>query len=167
MSKRRVAKVRIEMIKEKSVYCKIQELNTPERAAEFARSLYYETNEDELRCPAKEVMIICSVDAKGKPLVIEHVSIGTSNSALVGMKEVFMTAILSNADSIFCFHNHPSGNPGPSMADNLMTKRLKDAGSILGIPVRDHIIVGDEGYFSFEEKRFCRWKEEVIYKEVS
>lgn len=163
---RRIAKVRVELIKEKSVYCKIKELSSPERAAEFARSLYYEATLDELRCPTKEVMIVCCVDTKGKPLVIEQVSVGTSNSALVGMKEVFITAILSNADSIFCFHNHPSGNPLPSMADNCMTKRLKDAGNILGIPVRDHIIIGDEGYYSFEENGFSKWKE-VTYEAVS
>ena len=156
---RRIAKVRVEMIKEKSVYCKTQELSSAERAAEFARSLFYEISGDELRCPTKECLMVCSVDAKGKPLVIEHVSVGTSNSSLVGVKEVFMTAILSNADSIFCFHNHPSGIPLPSMADNLMTKRIREAGSILGIPVRDHIIVGDEGYYSYEEKRITNWKE--------
>ena len=163
---KRVAKVRVEMIKEKSVYCKTQELSSPERAAEFARSLFYEISGDELRCPTKECLIVCSVDAKGKALVIEHVSIGTSNSSLVGIKEIFMTAILSNADSIFCFHNHPSGIPLPSMADNLMTKRIREAGKILGIPVRDHIIVGDEGYYSYEEKRITNWKEES-YEKVS
>ena len=163
---KRVAKVRVEMIKEKSVYCKTQELSSPERAAEFARSLFYEISGDELRCPTKECLIICSVDTKGKPLVIEHVSVGTSNSSLVGVKEIFMTAILSNADSIFCFHNHPSGIPLPSMADNLMTKRIREAGKILGIPVRDHIIVGDEGYYSYEEKRITNWKEES-YEKVS
>ena len=163
---KRVAKVRVEMIKEKSVYCKTQELSSPERAAEFARSLFYEISGDELRCPTKECLIVCSVDTKGKPLVIEHVSVGTSNSSLVGVKEIFMTAILSNADSIFCFHNHPSGIPLPSMADNLMTKRIREAGKILGIPVRDHIIVGDEGYYSYEEKRITNWKEES-YEKVS
>lgn len=161
MSKRRVAKVRIEMIKEKSVYCKTQNLDTPERAAEFARSLYYEFSGDEMRCMPRECMIVCCVDAKGKPLVIEHVSVGTSNAAPVGMKELFMTAILSNADSIFCFHNHPSGNPTPSMADNLMTKKIREAGRILDIPVRDHIIVGDESYYSYEEKGVFPWKEDM------
>lgn len=165
MAKRRVAKVRVEMIKEKSVYCKTQELDDPERAAEFARSLYYEIIGDELRCPTKEVMIVCSVDARGKPLVIEHVSTGTSNSAMVGIKEVFMSAILSNADGIFCFHNHPSGSPKPSVADGLMTNKIREAGKLLGIPLRDHIVVGDEGYYSYEEKRICLWRKS--YETVS
>lgn len=164
MARRRIAKVRVEMVKEKSVYCKTQEISSPELAAEFARSLYYENKEDELRCPTKEMMIVCCIDAKSKPLVIEYVSQGTSSSSLVGMKEVFMSAILSNADGILCFHNHPSGNPAPSMADELMTKRIREAGKILGIPLRDHIIVGDMGYYSYEEEGVCPWRE---YEAVS
>lgn len=165
MGQRKVAKVRIEMVKEKSVYCKTQELSSPERAAEFARSLYYETSGDELRCSTKEILIVCSVDAKGKPLVVEYVSVGTTTGALVGTKEVFMSAILCNAAEIICFHNHPSGNPEPSMADQLMTKKLREAGKILDIPLRDHIIIGDAGYYSFEEKCVSEWKE-AIYEAV-
>ena len=153
MPRKRVAKVRVEMIKEKSVYCKTQLLDTPERAAEFARSLYYEMT--------GECLIVCSVDTKGTPLIVEHVSVGTSNSALVGIKEIFMAAILSNADAVFVFHNHPSGVPTPSMADNLMTNKIREAGKILEIPVRDHIIVGDESYYSYEEKKVTCWKEDI------
>jgi len=161
MARRRIAKVRVEMIKEKSVYCKTQEISSPELAAEFARSLYYENIGNELRCPTKEMMIVCCVNAKCKPLVVEHVSVGTSSGALVGMKEVFVSAILCNADGIICFHNHPSGNPTPSMADNLMTAKLQEAGKMLDIPLRDHIIIGDEGYYSYEEKGVSAWREET------
>lgn len=164
MARRRIAKVRVEMIKEKSVYCKTQEISSPELAAEFARSLYYENIGDELRCPTKEMMIVCCVDTKSKPLVVEYVSQGTSNSALVGMKEIFMSAILSNADGIFCFHNHPSGDPAPSIQDSLMTTKIREVGNLLNIPLRDHIIVGDEGYYSYEEKGVCPWRE---YEAVS
>ena len=161
MPRRRVAKVRVELIREKSLYCKTQVIDTPERAAEFARSLYYETKGDELRCMARECLIVCSVDTKGTLLIVEYVSIGTSNSALVGIKEIFMAAILSNADAVFIFHNHPSGIPTPSMADNLMTTKIREAGRILEIPVRDHIIVGDDSYYSYEEQSVIPWKEEM------
>lgn len=166
MSRKRVAKVRVEMIKEKSVYCKTQVLDTPERAAEFARSLYYEMSGDEIRCMTKECLVVCSVDAKGTPLIVEYVSVGTSNSALVGIKEIFMAAILSNADGIFVFHNHPSGDPLPSMADQLMTKKIEEAAKLLDIPMRDHIILGDDGFYSYHEKRVTRW-ENANLKEVS
>ena len=72
-----------------------------------------------------------------------------------------MTPILSNADSVFVFHNHPSGQATPSMADNLMTRKIREAGRILDIPVRDHIIVGDESYYSYEEKGVIPWKENL------
>lgn len=163
---RRVARVKTQLVKEATVYCKTQVLDTPKRAAEFARSLYYEMSGDEIRCMPRECLVVCSVNAKGTPLIVEYVSVGTSNSALVGIKEIFMAAILSNADAVFIFHNHPSGICVPSMADNLMTKKIKEAGKILEIPVRDHIIVGDESYYSYEEKGFTRW-EDIKLQEVS
>lgn len=160
--RKRVAKVRVEMIKEKSVYCLVQELSSPLLCAEFGRTLYYKNStEEELHCPTKEIMIVCCVDMRGKPLVVEHVSIGTSSGALVGMKELFMSAILCNAAEIVCLHNHPSGNPNPSQADVLLTKKIIDAGKILGIPLRDHIIIGDEGYYSYTENCVSPWRDEV------
>ena len=162
--RKRVARVRTQLIKEATVYCKTQLLDTPERAAEFARSLYYELKGEEMRCMTRECLIVCCVDTKGKPHVIEHVSVGVSNAALVGMKEVFISAILSNSDAIFVFHNHPSGDPMPSMEDNLITKRIREAGKLLDIPVRDHIIIGDNGYYSYEENVFCEWKEDAYEK---
>lgn len=156
--RRRIAKVRVEMVKEKSVYCNTLELTCPEQAAEFGRILYYENSTDEaLRCPTKEIMLVCCVDIKGKPLVVEHVSIGTSSNALVGMKELFTCAILCNAAAIICYHNHPSGNPSPSREDNEITKRMEEAGKILGIQLNDHIIIGDQGYYSYTEKSIHTW----------
>lgn len=158
--RRKVARVRTQLVKEVSVYCKLNELSSPERAAEFARSIYYEKDGDELMCPTKECMIVCSIDAKCKPVIVEHVSVGTSHSALVDIKALYMSPILGNADGILLFHNHPSGNPMPSMEDNLMTNKIREAGKLLDIPLRDHIIVGDEGFYSYEEKRIIPWRDE-------
>ena len=155
----RVAKVRMEMVKEKTVYSSVKELNSPEAAAKFARNLYYEDEGEEVRCSPREVMIVCCVDNRGKPLHIEYVSQGTVNSAVVGMRELFCSAIVSNAAGIFVFHNHPSGSVEPSAADKRMTKRIMDAGSLLDIPVRDHIIIGDNAYFSFMDKEEYRWED--------
>ncbi len=162
--RRRVARVRTQLVKESTVYCKSQELSSPERAAEFARSLYYEFSENEVRCMPKECMIVCCVDTKCKPMIIEHVSVGTANSALVDMKSIFMSAILVNADGIFVFHNHPSGSAEPSIQDNLMTNKIREAGKLLDIQLLDHIIVGDSEYYSCNEKRLCAWREQ--YEEV-
>ena len=165
MEHRKIARVRTQLIKESSVYCKSNELSSPERAAEFARSLFYEFTENEVRCMPRECMIVCSVDTKCKPTIIEHVSVGTANSALVDMKSIFMSAILSNADGIFIFHNHPSGSAEPSIQDNLITNKIKEAGKILDIKLLDHIIVGDSEYYSYDEKRLCAWREQ--YEKVS
>ena len=160
MEHRKIARVRTQLIKESSVYCKSNELSSPERAAEFARSLFYEFTEDEVRCMPRECMIVCSVDTKCKPTIIERVSVGTANSALVDMKSIFMSAILSNADGIFIFHNHPSGSAEPSIQDNLMTNKIREAGKLLDIQLLDHIIVGDSEYYSCNEKRLCTWREQ-------
>ena len=158
--RRRVARVRTQLVKKSTVYCKSQELSCVERAAEFARSLFYEFTENEVRCMPRECMIVCSVDTKCKPTIIEHVSVGTANSALVDMKSIFMSALLSNADGIFIFHNHPSGSAEPSFQDNLMTNKIREAGKLLDIQLLDHIIVGDSEYYSCNEKRLCTWREQ-------
>ena len=62
---------------------------------------------------------------------------------MVHMREVFKPAIVSNAYALICGHNHPSGDPQPSQEDRTLTKRLVDAGKLLGIPVVDHVIIGD------------------------
>ena len=146
MEHRKIARVRTQLIKESSVYCKSDELSCAERAAEFARSLFYEFTENEVRCMPRECMIVCSVDTKCKPTIIEHVSVGTANSALVDMKSIFMSALLSNADGIFIFHNHPSGSAEPSVQDNLITNKIREAGNLLDIKLLDHVIVGDSEY---------------------
>lgn len=165
MEHRKIARVRTQLIKESSVYCKSNELSSPERAAEFARSLYYDFAENEVRCMPKECMIVCCVDTKCKPTIIEHVSVGTANSALVDVKSIFMSAILSNSDGIFIFHNHPSGSAEPSVQDNLITNKIREAGNLLDIKLLDHIIVGDSEYYSYDEKRLCAWREQ--YEKVS
>ncbi len=81
------------------------------------------------------------------------VSQGTLNSTVVSPREVFKSSILSNAAGIIALHNHPSGNPTPSREDYETTKRLKECGDLLDIPLIDHVIVaagGDKSY-SFRE----------------
>jgi DNA repair protein RadC len=73
------------------------------------------------------------------------------SSALVHPREVFETPILANAAAVILTHNHPSGDPTPSTDDCHLTRRLADAGEILGVQVLDHIVVGDGQYVSFRE----------------
>lgn len=101
----------------------------------------------------REAFVIIAVDSKCRPTHISTISIGSLNASIVHMREVFKMAILANAHSIIAVHNHPSGNPTPSNEDRKITKRLKDAGELLGIPLLEHIIVGENGnYVSLKEE---------------
>jgi len=82
----------------------------------------------------------------------EQLSIGGTDATIVDAKIVFRKAIEAKAAAIVVCHNHPSGTIRPSQADVELTKKLKNAGEVLGIPVLDHIIVVDKGYFSFADE---------------
>lgn len=91
----------------------------------------------------RENFVVLLLDTKNKVIGINTVSIGTLNSSLVHPREVFKPAILASAAALILAHNHPSGDPKPSREDIEVTKRLIEAGGLLGIQVLDHIIVGD------------------------
>jgi len=80
--------------------------------------------------------------------------IGSLNLSIVHPREVMKPAILSNAAGVIVGHNHPSGNPEPSQEDIQVTKKLVEAGKIIGIEVFDHIILGDEKFVSLKEKGY-------------
>lgn len=84
-------------------------------------------------------------------LYIELISTGTLTGTLVHVREVYRRAILNAAHSLVVFHNHPSGNILPSVEDDLITKKLKDAGKLIGIQITDHIIFAEEFYSYADE----------------
>ena len=98
-----------------------------------------------------EVFRIVHLNGKNRMLCVEEVARGTLTACLVHPREVFATAVHLRAAGIIAVHNHPSGDPTPSMEDNKITTRLKEAGKILGIKLLDHIIVGQEDYYSFAD----------------
>ena len=100
----------------------------------------------------KEMFITLHLDGKNRIICMDIVSIGSLNQSIVHPRSVFQTACLSAAAAILCIHNHPSGDPTPSSEDISITRRLKDAGEIMGIRLLDHIIVGDGEYLSFVER---------------
>lgn len=99
----------------------------------------------------KEHFAVLCLDTRNN-LVVDEVSIGTLNASLVHPREVFNQAILRHASHVIVAHNHPSGDPTPSKEDVITTKRLVEAGKILGIAVADHIIVTNNAYFSLKER---------------
>jgi len=105
---------------------------------------------------AKEHFKLILLNARNKILGISTISIGSLNASIVHPREVFKDAIVHNAYSVVLAHNHPSGDPEPSEDDLTMTKRLIEAGKILGIEVLDHIIITKNGYFSFKDRGLLR-----------
>lgn len=92
------------------------------------------------------------LNTKNEILSAENTSIGNLNSSIVHPREVFRNAIKKGAAAIIVIHNHPSGNPTPSQNDLDITRRLEEAGQLLGIPVLDHLIIGDGIFISLKEK---------------
>lgn len=97
----------------------------------------------------KEVFKVIHLDSKNRVIEIREIEEGTVNQANPIIREIFYKAIENFIPSIICVHNHPSGDPSPSKEDIEFTERLKEAGEILGIKVLDHIIIGDNIYYSF------------------
>ena len=96
----------------------------------------------------EECLLLC-LDTKKKVIKETRVSIGTLDQSLVHPRDVFKEAIRVSAHSVLFLHNHPSGDPRPSEADMALTRRLVQAGEMLHIRILDHIIIGDETYYSF------------------
>ena len=107
-----------------------------------------------LRYETKEHFLVVLLNSKNKVLEIEQISEGSLNSSVVHPREVFAPAVLHHAAAILTAHNHPSGDPTPSKEDKDLTNTLAQAGKYMGIPVLDHIIIGDAKYFSFKEHSY-------------
>lgn len=99
-----------------------------------------------------EYFLVVTLDGKHSVINCHVISKGILDKTIVHPREVFFEAIKDRASAIIIGHNHPSGSLTPSREDNLLTKRLVDAGELMGIKVLDHVIVSKEGYYSFLEK---------------
>ena len=104
---------------------------------------------EELRYRKKEYFKVFYLNTKNEVTATEDASIGNLNSSIVHPREIFRNAVKKGAAAIIVVHNHPSGNPLPSQNDIDITKRLVEAGELIGIPVLDHLIIGDGSYISF------------------
>ena len=120
-----------------------KELNTPQMLFEFLK--------EKIGKEKKEHFAILFFDTRNK-LLYDNISVGSLNASIVHPREVFNNAVLKKASYIILAHNHPSGDPAPSEEDIITTKRLVEAGRILGISVQDHMIVSANKYYSFAEK---------------
>ena len=135
-------KYRVSLIRESNDASEWMPLSNPKDVFEYIKPL-----QDKDR----EYFVAIFLNTKNVPLGVNLVSIGDLTRSVVSPRESFKAAILASAGSIIFAHNHPSGSPTPSDCDIAITKRLKDAGELLGIPVHDHIIVGNDCYYSFRD----------------
>ena len=108
---------------------------------------------EEMQYLKQECFKIILLDTKNKVIKVEGISVGILNASLVHPREVFVKAIRQHSAAIVLAHNHPSGDPEPSAEDKNITKRLCDAGELLGIAVLDHIIIGRGTYLSFKQEK--------------
>ena len=138
------------------------QITNPEIIVELFRDLQNET---------KEKMICVSLNVKNKIICFEVVAIGCLNQMEVRPVEMLRTPVLVNARGIILIHNHPSGDPSPSDEDEKITKAVITSASTLGIDVLDHIIIGEDNYYSFnrdgslnENKYLIREKLNSIYQ---
>jgi len=104
----------------------------------------------------KEVFYCALLDAKNRVFKESKISEGTLTNSLIHPREAFRDAIKESAASVIFVHNHPSGDPGPSREDILMTERLASVGEIIGIKVLDHVIIGEERYTSMMERGYIK-----------
>jgi len=101
---------------------------------------------------AQEHFLALHLNTKNRLLGTETITIGTLDSSLVHPREVFKGAIRQSSAALILAHNHPSGDPHPSKEDIHLTRRLKESGELLGIPILDHVIIGNRNYYSMKEE---------------
>lgn len=99
----------------------------------------------------KEAFYVLTLDTAGVITQVIEISVGILNKTIVGVREVFRAAIQVNASSVIIAHNHPSGSLEPSEDDKSITRRLVEAGKVIGIDVLDHIVFTDDTFVSLRE----------------
>ena len=110
----------------------------------------------QLKNQEKECLLLLILDSKNRIIAEEILSIGTMQYSVADPREVFQAALKRNGVSIILIHNHPSGDPAPSKEDILVTKRIEKAGLLLGLPLQDHIIIGQNSYMSLKGEGYIK-----------
>ena len=109
---------------------------------------------EDMRCLRQEKFSALYVSSKNKLIALRELTSGTLNESLAKARDVFRYALEYNAAAVILIHNHPSGDPTPSKEDIKATQCIAEAGRVMGIPVLDHIIIGDGTYVSLCERGY-------------
>ena len=121
-------------------------ISSPQSVAEYFM--------EDMRPLRREEIFVAMFDSKSRLIHSSMISRGTVSTSIITPREVFIEALKYNSVSVILLHNHPSGDPQPSQEDLLLTRRMTEAGDLLGIPVIDHIVIGDNRYYSFKESGY-------------
>lgn len=133
------------LVKENTIkYTDGGRLTSPEAIVDMMNEVF------DLKNMAEEYVYMIATDTKNNVLGVFEVSHGTANASFLGPRELFIRALLCGAISIFLVHNHPSGDPEPSLQDIQAIRRIAEAGKLLGIALNDHIIIGN-GFYSMKQ----------------
>lgn len=152
MEKQTISLAHLQIVKEQEFPYHKEILRDARTAAGFMKDILGER--------AHECMALCCIDSRLKPTYIQIIKGEGTNNSIWSIPEIFKLAILSNAAGILLFRNRPSGEPEPSPEDFSCTRKVIQAGELLGIPVEDHIILGEgERYFSFREEGYLAKKD--------
>ena len=108
---------------------------------------------EQLRHEEQELVLCMMSDVKGHFLGDKVLTRGTVTGSLVTPREIYLEALRYHAVSLILIHNHPSGDPSPSESDILLTRRVQEAGNVIGISLLDHIIIGDKRFLSFRQQQ--------------
>lgn len=127
-----------------------------ERIAIINHKTIYDMFKYEFKGVNQEMLMALFIDAQNKLITYKTIFIGTLNKSTVHPREIFKEAVKHSSNSIVIIHNHPSGVVKPSLSDEVFTDKLIDLGKLMDIPVIDHIIIGNNKYYSFKEKREFR-----------
>jgi len=134
-----------------------QQLKVFEKPSLDKNIFFHDSKEvfDYMTCYSKadrEIFVLIFLNARNIVIEEEVHTVGDVDSSAVYPRQVFRSALMNNAVSIICVHNHPGDNTEPSEGDRNITKQLVHGGKLLGIRILDHIIVSDDGYYSFADK---------------
>lgn len=109
---------------------------------------------EDLRHEEQEVLLLLMLNQRGRLIKERYMFKGTVNASVISPREIFVEALASRAVQIILLHNHPSGDASPSQEDLNVTRRIKEAGQLLGIALTDHIIIGEHTYVSLREEHY-------------
>lgn len=147
--KKQVSVVHLQLVRESKSLYGMGRILSPDKAAEIVRPLCCMSD--------REILMVMSFNNQMEPQAVEIAAVGGRNSCVADVPNLFKHVLLNNGACIMCFHNHPSGDIEPSWQDRQITKRIFEAGEILGIPLKDHIILGaGNNYFSFRKNGLLR-----------